>query len=140
MQKQKFDDVTLHFSIVSVVFICCLQYSISILDLIYCMSFSKSQQKSLSVNHCTQVCTKCKPESIYTRLFDVTERTAKFRHDTGRKCHKCRCPLRDSIVHFGEKGTLEKPLNWRGAIDAAEEADVILCLGSSLKVIYYLIS
>ena len=80
------------------------------------------------------MCTKCKPERVYTRLFDVTEQTGKFRHETGRKCHRCGRPLRDSIVHFGEKGTVASPLNWRAAIDTAEETDMILCLGSSLKV------
>ena len=64
----------------------------------------------------------------------MTERTALRRHSTGRICHFCGAKLRDTIVHFGEKGCLEWPLNWQGAIDAGKATDCIVCLGSSLKV------
>lgn len=83
--------------------------------------------------HC-QVCTECEAERTYVRTFDVTEKTALRRHNTGRLCHICGSKLRDTIVHFGEKGSLEWPLNWQGAIDAGKATDCIVCLGSSLKV------
>nr|XP_040041811.1 NAD-dependent protein deacetylase sirtuin-7 isoform X2 [Gasterosteus aculeatus aculeatus] len=82
-----------------------------------------------------EVCTSCSPVREYVRLFDVTERTSLHRHGTGRRCSHCGGELSDTIVHFGERGTLEQPLNWKGASEAAEKADVILCLGSSLKVL-----
>ncbi|XP_059202790.1 NAD-dependent protein deacetylase sirtuin-7 [Centropristis striata] len=82
-----------------------------------------------------EVCTSCSPVREFVRLFDVTERTSLHRHGTGRRCSHCGGELRDTIVHFGERGTLEQPLNWKAAAEAAEMADVILCLGSSLKVL-----
>ena len=85
-----------------------------------------------------QLCTKCRPVSEYVRLFDVTERTALRRHKTGRTCPQCGDGLRDSIIHFGEKGPYHSPYNWRQAVKAAEKADLIVCLGTSLKVIQQL--
>lgn len=80
-----------------------------------------------------EACTKCGRE--FVRLFDVTENTRRHHHKTGRFCYHCGNSLRDTVVLFGEKGSLRWPLNWQGAEYNVDKADVILCLGSSLKVL-----
>ena len=81
-----------------------------------------------------QICSNCKPVEEHIRLFDTTERTGLRRHKTRRQCRHCGGDLKDSIVHFGEKGPFHSPYNWREASRVADQADLVLCLGSSLKV------
>ena len=42
-------------------------------------------------------------EAVWSRQYDVTGKTAKHRHKTGRECPQCSAPLLDTIVHYGEK-------------------------------------
>ncbi len=89
-------------------------------------------------NMYVEVCRRC--DAHLLRSFDVTERTALRRHDTGRFCRACgpeeeESPLMDTIVHFGEKGKLKYPLKWEAAAAAAAQAELIIAIGSSLKVL-----
>lgn len=106
-----------------------------------------------------EMCLNC--EHQFVRDFDVTEHTGFRRHRTGRKCCRCmskrkatrkdtlcmeeedknpkvdseKLDLIDSIIHFGEKSRQNQPYNWQSASEAVEKCDLIVCLGTSLKVL-----
>ena len=52
-------------------------------------------------------------------------------------CTHCGSQLKDTIVHFGEKGPTDPvpPHHWPAAARFARKADLILCIGSSLKIL-----
>jgi len=99
-----------------------------------CISASGLYELQLLIIFAVQICHTCKPHREYIRLFDVTENTGVRRHFTGRHCQKCGGKLKDTIVHFGEKGGMKSPYRWKEAVRAANKCDLILCLGTSLKV------
>ncbi|CAG5024967.1 unnamed protein product [Parnassius apollo] len=93
-------------------------------------------RRALAELHGDMFCERCaRCGRVLMRAFDTTERTRRHAHATRRLCPACGHELRDSIVHFGERGRAAWPLNWAGALRHAAAADVVLCLGSSLKVL-----
>eukprot|EP00730_Choanoeca_flexa_P009294 TRINITY_DN12623_c0_g4_i1.p1 TRINITY_DN12623_c0_g4~~TRINITY_DN12623_c0_g4_i1.p1 ORF type:complete len:474 (+),score=82.02 TRINITY_DN12623_c0_g4_i1:505-1926(+) len=76
-------------------------------------------------------------ERVFSRRYDVTGRTAKHRHKTGRICPDCSSPLVDSIVHYGEKARCSAIQNWETITTVLPETDLIIAMGSSLKVLHH---
>jgi len=69
----------------------------------------------------------CKKE--YLRSFDASSHHSN--HITGRKCDKCKSPLVDSIINFGENLPTEE-LN--KTVVHSEQCDLSLVLGTSMRV------
>jgi NAD-dependent SIR2 family protein deacetylase len=97
---------------------------------------SQNNLSEIHGNMYIEICSTC--ERQYFREADVTQRTSRFRHKTGRSCHTCPTPnnnLTDTIVLFGERSRTKWPMNWERASKAAKNADLIICMGSSLKTL-----
>ncbi|XP_055351726.1 NAD-dependent protein deacetylase sirtuin-7-like [Paramacrobiotus metropolitanus] len=97
--------------------------------------FPRGMLSEIHGNMYLEVCHECDPDREYFRTFDLTHKTRWRRHRTGRSCHYCQSPLHDTIVLFGEKSRTETPMRWADATHHAAVADVVVCLGTSLKVL-----
>ena len=89
------------------------------------------QISELHGNTNLEVCEKCKKD--YMRDFRVREATKNKDHKTSRMCDnkECNGQLHDSIINFGES---LNPEIIKGAWDNGVKSDLMLCLGSSMRV------
>jgi len=97
---------------------------------------SQTQLSEIHGNMFIEICPTCHRQ--YHREADVTQKTVRFRHKTGRLCHTCPAPdnnLLDTIVLYGERSRSKMPMNWERASKAAKNADLIICMGTSLKTL-----
>lgn len=95
-----------------------------------------TQLSEIHGNMFIEICPTC--ERQYYRQADVTQKTVRFKHKTGRQCHNCPEPnnnLLDTIVLYGERSRSKWPMNWERASKAAKNADLIICMGTSLKTL-----
>jgi len=90
---------------------------------------------NLSEIHGNMYLENCAEGHKIYRLFDVTEKTNLRKHKTGRICPICQSELYDSIVHFGELNHFNEPYRWENAESHVGKADLIITLGTSLKVL-----
>ena len=87
----------------------------------------KSKLWELHGNTNLEWCKRC--DKDYMRDYQV--RTGTKDHSTGRKCENCGGMLYDSVINFGED---LKPAILNGGWEAGVNADLMLSLGSSLRV------
>ncbi|KAL0476314.1 SIRT7, partial [Acrasis kona] len=105
---------------------------------------------TLHGNSFTEVCPQC--SKTYKRDFVITQPTSPFiysnakkikklqineqdrknSHQTERTCDTCNCNLLDTIVNFGEA---IPDSTWNMAADVASKADLMIVIGTSLKVV-----
>ena len=78
-----------------------------------------------------EVCEKCNQD--YMRDFRVRDAKNAYDHKTSRICDnkKCNGQLYDSIINFNEN---LKPEIIQGATKTGMNSDLMLCLGSSMRV------
>ncbi|CAG5114253.1 Oidioi.mRNA.OKI2018_I69.chr2.g8315.t1.cds [Oikopleura dioica] len=93
--------------------------------------------EQLSEIHGNMFMENCDEGHFFYRTFDVTEKTNVKRHKTGRMCpnEDCDEELYDAIVHFGEMNRFDVPYRWETAETHAAQTDLIVCIGTSLKVL-----
>lgn len=79
----------------------------------------------------SEICKKC--QNIYMRDFRTRNAQKCKTHDTGRKCDnkKCNGDLMDTIINFGEN---LREVDLDTGFNHGQSADVMLCIGSSLRV------
>lgn len=76
-----------------------------------------------------EYCSKCKIKIF--RDYRCRNNSEVHKHTTGRKCFDCKTELKDTIINFNENlSDFELDL----AFDNARNSDLMLCLGSSLRV------
>uniref|UniRef100_A0A0G4GV42 Regulatory protein SIR2 homolog 7 n=1 Tax=Chromera velia CCMP2878 TaxID=1169474 RepID=A0A0G4GV42_9ALVE len=96
----------------------------------------RERLSELHGNAFIEVCTQCEGPCVEElRSFDVSSKSAFRRHATGRFCRECGGALQDSLVHFGERGRAPSVHKWGEAAAHAESADLIVCIGTSLRVL-----
>jgi len=90
-----------------------------------------SKLLDLQGNNLLEKCMRCK--RLLYRDYHVRTAEKNKEHRTGRKCDSARCggELKDVLVNFGEH-LHDATLEWAG--HNAKDADILICMGSSMKV------
>ena len=113
-------------------------------DGLHLRSGLKSEKLSeIHGNMFVEMCLNCEPPTTFVRHFDTTQGTAYRRHKVlgaeHRPCDNCgdHNYLYDSVVHCGEYARYEQspPYRWPEAGESAKEADLVVCIGTSLAVL-----